>query len=207
MEAVAPDARVGEIARQCESLRHLRLVAMERRVEAGHLRHVRRHIAGSSESAPGCAAGAAAPAASSSASAPAQPRSSADRRGVSHPAVDDAMADAGHGRSRDQSSRPIVRISRVAASWSKPSAGQSRSATTSPCASPDSGAARRRSLRPARGTAAVSSRCGLVKRELHAGRPGVDHGDAAGHACLSLTMADRLRRRCWRRRRRRPCRR
>jgi hypothetical protein len=41
MEAVAPNALRGELARQCEFLRQRRLAAMECGVEAGDLRHLR----------------------------------------------------------------------------------------------------------------------------------------------------------------------
>ncbi len=44
MEAIAPDAGVGEMPGQGKGLRDLRLTEMKRRVEAGDLWNVRRHI-------------------------------------------------------------------------------------------------------------------------------------------------------------------
>src|SRR5208283_2294207 len=40
MESIAPNSLCGELARYCEVLRHRRLAAMERGVEAGNLRHL-----------------------------------------------------------------------------------------------------------------------------------------------------------------------
>ena len=42
VEAVAADARIGKLARKCEGLGKVRLGLVEGRVEAGHLRDVRR---------------------------------------------------------------------------------------------------------------------------------------------------------------------
>ena len=44
MEPIPPDARLGEFARQGEHLCELRLVAMERGIETGDLRHLRRRF-------------------------------------------------------------------------------------------------------------------------------------------------------------------
>src|SRR6478735_7596314 len=99
MEAIASDARARETSRQRKSLSHLRLVTMERCVEAGNLWNVRRHIED-------CLNG-------SQVVRLVQRREwrklrkrrqhspvEADRGTVSHPAVYNAMSDACHGSSR-----------------------------------------------------------------------------------------------------------
>ena len=82
-----------------------------------------------------CAADAAAPAAPASQGRPAHP-CHPHRRVIAHAAMHDAVPDAGN-RFSAASLRPSARISRVAASWSNPSAGQVRSSTISPLASAD----------------------------------------------------------------------
>src|SRR3954470_16811742 len=102
MEAIASDARACEMSRQCKRLRHLRLATMECCVEAGNLWDVWCHIED-------CLNGGQVVRLVQGREwrelrkrrqhSPVQ----SNRCTVSHPAMYNAMSDASHGSSRDQS--------------------------------------------------------------------------------------------------------
>ena len=104
MEAVASDACFGEMPRQRKGLRDVCLAAMKRRVEAGDLWDMRRHVQDGADRRQVVRL--------------MQRRQryqlrqrrqhvaiQADWRGVMHPAMHDAMSDADHRRSLDQAAR------------------------------------------------------------------------------------------------------